>query len=367
MPTVKKLRIIHTEASPHWGGQEIRIFEEMKWFREQGHEMILVGPNNGLLYKRCNENGFKTVSVYFTKPKIFLSIAKMCWILWRIKPDVIATHSSTDSWAGLFAAYMLNVKKRVRYRHVCTRVDRNFYNRLQYKTLSNLIITTANCININLTEDFKLKRVFTLPTPVNVPRLPNKIDSKNQLIEDLCIGYNSILIGQLSVLRSWKGHELLIDAFHKIKDEYDNLHLVFIGDGPHLNPIVTKIRRLNLQNKIHLLGHCEDVWNKIRALDILTLASTQNEAIPQALIQGMHAEIPIIGSDTGGIPELISNEDTGLLFKSGNTDDLVSCIRRLLSDSILSEKISSNAAKYIRINYDWDKTGNFLLNKFNEI
>ena len=48
-------------------------------------------------------------------------------------------------------------------------------------------------------------------------------------------------------------------------------------------------------------------------------------------------------------------------------DDLVSCIRRLLSDSILSEKISSNAAKYIRINYDWDITGNFLLNKFRNL
>ena len=55
MSADKKLKIIHTEASPHWGGQEIRIFEEMKWFREQGHEMILVAPDNGTLHKRCKE------------------------------------------------------------------------------------------------------------------------------------------------------------------------------------------------------------------------------------------------------------------------------------------------------------------------
>ena len=59
MQAEEKLTIIHTEASPHWGGQEIRIFEEMKWFRKQGHKMILVAPDNGTLYQRCATEGFK--------------------------------------------------------------------------------------------------------------------------------------------------------------------------------------------------------------------------------------------------------------------------------------------------------------------
>ena len=87
MSSNKKLKIIHTEASPHWGGQEIRIFEEMKWFREQGHEMILVAPDNGTLYKRCKEEGFQVISVYFTKPRTLLNILKMLWVLsGRLKP-----------------------------------------------------------------------------------------------------------------------------------------------------------------------------------------------------------------------------------------------------------------------------------------
>ena len=83
MPTEKKLRIIHTESSPHWGGQEIRIFEEMKWFREQGHEMILVAPDNGNLYHRCMDAGFEVISVYFTKTKMPFNILQMLWIIWR--------------------------------------------------------------------------------------------------------------------------------------------------------------------------------------------------------------------------------------------------------------------------------------------
>ena len=114
----KKLKIIHTEASPHWGGQEIRIFEEMKWFREQGHEMILVAPDNGTLFKRCKEESFQVISIYFTKPRILLNIFKMLSILWYLKPDAVGTHSSTDSWAGLIAAYLVKIRTRVRYRHI---------------------------------------------------------------------------------------------------------------------------------------------------------------------------------------------------------------------------------------------------------
>ena len=147
-----KLKIIHTEASPHWGGQEIRTFEEMKWFCEQGHEMILVAPDDGTLYKRCKQEGFQVISVYFTKPRTFLNILKMLWVLWRLKPDVVATHSSTDSWAALIAAYLLKIRKRIRYRHVSAPVSGNFLNKMQYKIFANGIITTAECIKKQINQ-----------------------------------------------------------------------------------------------------------------------------------------------------------------------------------------------------------------------
>ena len=169
MSSEKKLKIIHTEASPHWGGQEIRIFEEMKWFREQGHEMILVAHDNGTLYKRCKEEGFKVISVYFTKPRTLLNIFRMLWIIWRLKPNAVATHSSTDSWAGLIAAYLLRTRKRVRYRHISAPVKRNFLNKLQYKVFANVVLTTGECIKRILLNSLKLNEsnIIVAPTPMS--------------------------------------------------------------------------------------------------------------------------------------------------------------------------------------------------------
>ena len=186
----KKLKIIHTEASPHWGGQEIRIFEEMKWFREQGHEMILVAPDNGTLFKRCKEEGFQVISIYFTKPRILLNIFKMLSILWYLKPDAVGTHSSTDSWAGLIAAYLVKIRTRVRYRHISAPVKRNFFNKLQYQIFANYLITTAGCISKPLIEKFELdrSRVKVIPTPVSFSYdLPSKTEAIKFLQNSLAL------------------------------------------------------------------------------------------------------------------------------------------------------------------------------------
>ena len=366
MPTEKKLRIIHTEASPHWGGQEIRIFEEMKWFREQGHEMILVAPNNGTLYKRCKEEGFKVISVYFTKPRTLINIVRMLWIIWHIKPDVIGTHSSTDSWAGLIAAYLLKIKKRVRYRHVTTQIRNNFLNRLQYEKLCNTVFTTANCISINLQNMFNISRVFCFPTPLSIPdNIPRKETCKDIVKKRLNLPDSSILVGQVSVIRSWKGHDILIKEFKRIFKLRPYIHLLFIGDGPHFFEVKKLITENNLESNIHMVGHCENIWTIIKSLDVIFLASTKNEAIPQCLTQAMYAEVPIIASDVGGIPEIIKHEKTGLLFGKNCYNDIKYHTFKFLDNEEFAKKITLRAKCYSTQRFSWETIGKKILEIFN--
>jgi glycosyltransferase involved in cell wall biosynthesis len=297
MSSIKKLKIIHTEASPHWGGQEIRIFEEMKWFREQGHEMILVAPDDGTLYMRCKDAGFQVISIYFTKPRTLLNILKMLWILWRLKPDVVGTHSSTDSWAGLIAAYLLKIKKRVRYRHVSALVKGNFLNKLQYSTLSNCIITTGKCIKNILIENLKINqnKIHVLATPVRkIPDLPSKEEARRLLQKELNLEEGVRFIGQVSVLRGWKGHLYLLEAFEAVARDLIDVHLVIIGDGSMQETILQKKEKSKFQNRVHLIGYKENPCAYIRGLEIKILASVMNEGIPQALLQAMSCGVPIV-------------------------------------------------------------------------
>ena len=80
-----------------------------------------------------------------------------------------------------------------------------------------------------------------------------------------------------------------------------------------------------------------------RALDIAVLASTKNEGVPQSLMQAMFAEVPIVGSDVGGIPEIVSHCQTGLLVPPSNPKALAKKIEAYLNNPILREVCVGNA------------------------
>lgn len=367
MLTEKKLKIIHTEASPHWGGQEIRIFEEMKWFREQGHEMILVAPNNGTLYQRSRDKGFEVISIYFTKPRILLNILKMLWLAWWKKPDVVATHSSTDSWAGLIAAKILGIKKCVRYRHVSTPVKENLLNKWQYKILSNLVITTGECISKPLTKSFLLpeNKVITIPTPISPPfQMMGREEAKVMLQRKFRVDSDTRFIGQVSVLRSWKGHSFLIEAFNEIADYIPKLNLVLVGSGPIEEKLKTLVLKSEFSERIQLVGHKENPWPYFRAFEITVLASTKNEGIPQSLLQSMYAQTPVIGTNTGGIPEIICNSSTGLICNKADSQTLAKAILRLLRNHRLQEEFSKNAHDFVIEKFNWNELGLQIEKKF---
>jgi glycosyltransferase involved in cell wall biosynthesis len=360
MPTEKKLRIIHTEASPHWGGQEIRIFEEMKWFREQGHEMILVAPDNGTLFKRCKEEGFQVISVYFTKPRTLLNILIMLWVLWRLKPDVVGTHSSTDSWVGLTTATILGTKKRVRYRHISAPVKKNLLNRFQYTYLTNLIFTTGACIRNPLIEDFNLDqgKIYVMPTPVKVNvDVPSKEEARRKLQQELNLDKNALFIGQVSVLRGWKGHPFLLEAFYIIASEYPNLQLVIVGNGSMMQSLKNRQASSSFSKRIHLVGHRENVHLYFMAFDCAILSSTHNEGIPQSLLQSMQVGTPVVGTKVGGIPEIIIHGETGYLAEPQDPQSLASAIMKVLDDLETAKKISINCQKQIEERFGWGVIG----------
>lgn len=360
MPTEKKLRIIHTESSPHWGGQEIRIFEEMKWFREQGHEMILVAPDNGNLYHRCMDAGFEVISVYFTKTKMPFNILQMLWIIWRKKPNAVSTHSSTDSWAGLIAAFSLRTKVRARYRHVSTRIKKNLLNKFQYCYLCSIIATTGECISDHIRQAFPIDpaKVKTIPTALYPPsNLPNKKDSRNTLLKEIGANQHSFIIGQISVLRSWKGHCLLIEAFGEVAPKHPDAILVIIGGGPIEKKINELVAKSFYKDRIYCLGHKEKPWPYFSALDVVVLASTKNEGIPQALLQAMYSETNIIGTAVGGIPEVITNLENGLLIEPGNPLELVKAIEFYINEKKHAKEMIRKGKAFVDLMFSKNRIG----------
>lgn len=158
-------------------------------------------------------------------------------------------------------------------------------------------------------------------------------------------------IGFVGRLKKTKGIFDLLDAVELLTHESQ---LVFVGDGPDRESLESEIRRRALSHRVHVTGFVphETVPAYLKNLDILTLPSHYEE-LGSILIEGMQAGLAMVGSDIGGIPELIDHGRTGLLAPAADPKRLAEMLDRLLWDGQLRARLGRAAARQAPL-YDWN-------------
>lgn len=146
------------------------------------------------------------------------------------------------------------------------------------------------------------------------------------------LGLYKTVIGYIGAFTKQKGIETLIDSFAWIQ----NAQLLLVGDGPHKEEIEEKIHSIGLQERVVMvpkIAHYE-VPDYMSCIDIFVLPSisihNDNERFGRVLIEAMACGVPVIGSSSGEIPNVIGQE--GLIFEEGNEKDLSEKLSKLLND-----------------------------------
>jgi len=353
--------IVHCENSPLWGGQEIRTFNESKWFFSRGFKVIIIAPENAELIKRAREIGMETFIISCRRKDALSDLFRLIKLFLKEKPNVISTHGNYDGKIISVAAALSGYRKNIfRYRHVSNVVKASLHNKILYNYLSRHIITTGDCISEHLVESLKCnpQKISTIGTGIEAPKeLLSKEQAHANLCEELSLDPKTRFIGCIAVLRSWKGHTVLVEAFNKIIQQFENYHLIIIGSGDADRLIEQKSRELNIRNKIHLLGYRDNVWPYFRALDLHILASQSNEGIPQTLLQAHFANCPIVGTNVGGIPEVIQNNQYGYLSETTHSDAIYEAAKEALENQVETQRRSDAGFKFVKEKYSIDKMG----------
>ncbi|MEY4579354.1 MAG: hypothetical protein RL701_4057 [Pseudomonadota bacterium] len=144
-----------------------------------------------------------------------------------------------------------------------------------------------------------------------------------------------ICVGRLS---PEKGHLGLLQAFAKVRTA--NSELVLVGDGPERERIERCIKELDLQGCVRLTGRLPETetLREVARADVLVLASFM-EGLPVVLMEAMALSLPVIAPRVAGVPELVEENKHGLLFSAAAWDELADCLRRMLNDAGLRERL----------------------------
>jgi glycosyltransferase involved in cell wall biosynthesis len=344
----RRFTILHTESSLGWGGQEHRVLAEARILTDRGHRLLLACDPRGALYGRAAREGLPLFPVKFWGWRNVTALWTIRGILKAERVDILNTHSSLDSWVGTLAwGCGSRTVKLVRTRHLSTPVADNWPTRWLYRTPAAVITTGKNISDLlNQRLGIPSERLFIIPTGVApeefAPRPPDPT-----LIHSLNLPSGALVLGTVSVLRSWKGHLDLLEAFNLLVTEGEPAILLIVGEGPYRPVIEAKIAELGLQARVRLVGHQENVPAWLALMDVFVMASYANEGVPQALLQAMAMARPVAATAAGGIPEVIIPEKTGLLAPPRNPPALAQILARLCRDAALREALGQKGRELV--------------------
>lgn len=156
-----------------------------------------------------------------------------------------------------------------------------------------------------------------------------------------------LVIGSVCALRREKRMDLLLDAFARLRATRPGIKLLIVGSGDRLASLEEQRDHLGLANDCTFEPAREDVSTRMRRIDIFALCS-DSESFPNALLEAMASGCCVVGARVGGVPELIEDGHSGLLFEAGNAADLAAKLDEVASDDCLRMQLAREAARRAR-------------------
>ncbi|MCE7699547.1 MAG: glycosyltransferase family 4 protein, partial [Methanobacterium paludis] len=228
-----------------------------------------------------------------------------------------------------------------------------------FKSLTNSSATLKTCLDVGLNEE----KFEVIPFGVDTDFFrPLKIDKDKNTFQILAVGY----------LIERKGFEYLIKAMNDVLERYDNVYLRIVGSGPLEKQLKRLIKDLNLNGNVEILKNVSDdeLLNLYNLSDLFILPSVvdsqgNTEGLGVVLLEAMACGLSVIGSDVGGIPDIIQDGETGLLVHEKNVNDLSRSIISLIENENLRDRITFNGYNMVRKEFSWGKIAEKYLMVYN--
>lgn len=157
-----------------------------------------------------------------------------------------------------------------------------------------------------------------------------------------------LIIGTIANLYPTKGLDILIRAFVELTEL--SARLVIVGEGPERAKLEQLIAELGLNDRVTLIGAIPDAAKLLSAFDIFVLSS-RKEGLPYALLEAMAADLPIIATAVGAIPEMIENEKNGIIVPPEDVAALARALQIVSRDEALRAHLGNEARRIFEQNY----------------
>lgn len=353
------MKILQTCGSGSWGGLEMEVLKISGALRDRGHELVLLCPKESTLFNEAQKSGLKPVSAFNKGTTFYNTIGFLAKILKKENFDVIHCQLSHDLWTLVPAVRLRRCKaKFFMSKHVASRVrKKDIFHSFLYKRLDG-IITISNFIRENVIDTCPVKPEIVTTIYNGIPDQLYDLTNFNKsgLRSEYSINRDTVLVGLVGRLTLMKGHQEFLRAARIILDsgldpkKNNVLFLVIGGASFGEETFETSIHqlaeKLNLGKHLIFTGFKNNVTQVMAELDILAFPS-HKESFGNTLVEGMSMSLPVVASNSGAVPEIVTDGIEGYLVPPKNPEMLAEKLTDLIKSKEHRKKMGNAGRKKV--------------------
>ncbi len=304
-------------------------------YKNAGSEIICLSKNG----KRIN--GLKSIVFLFQNfKKIFTNY----------KPNIIHVQYMAPGAIPIILLKLLGYKNIIATVHTAGDIYRNL-NIVHF--IQRHCVRVFTCITKTAEENFfgssNLYSEKTILKHRNHFTIYNSLPSYIPITSITRNAYNKqITLGVVSRLEEIKGMDFVIPAFRKIKNRYNNVNLLIVGDGSYKSQMEKQVIEFKLTENVKFVGRQspEKLKDYYDLIDILLIPS-RSEGFGLTAIEGMARGCVVLASNTGGLAEVVENGKVGILHKNGDINDIANKACELINNQEYLKNMSELAKEYV--------------------
>lgn len=343
---MSKKNLLELCLSPDLGGLELYMVRSAKALADDMNVISVINAD-GKLEQYYKDTPYKYKAVKRKSGLMtYMTAKKLAHIIDENKIDIIHAHWTKDLLVAVLAKNLSTSKPRiVQTRNMTmTRFKDDMYHRWLYKNISLMLPVT-----------YQVKEQLERFIPKSVrPKIevlymgsdkPELLDDKEaaELKERLGFDPQSFNVGMVGRINEAKGQHLLIKAVEILVKKGLHVNAYFVGHPmkeSYLDELKHDVKSRGIEQNIHFLGFMKNPHHFYQVCDAVVLAS-KRETFGLVLIEAMQVGTAVIGSNSGGVVEIIDDEKTGLLFENQDYESLAQKIERLINDEELKKNVAN--------------------------
>jgi glycosyltransferase involved in cell wall biosynthesis len=337
--------VLHVEAGMHLYGGALQVFYLLSGLAQRPLRNVLVCPVGSAIAAAAADVVDKVYEVPMQGDLDIGFISRLRRIIKTEQADLVHLHSrrGADVLGGIAAK--LEKCPCVLSRRV-DNPESKLIAGMKYR-LYDRVITISNGIrDVLLREGVPAAKVICVHSAVDADRFDRPAE-RDWFLHEFDLSDDAKVLGVIAQLIPRKGHRHLFAALPEVLTKHPEIRVLLFGKGPLHDELQQQIDQQGLHDNVRLIGFRDDLERILPCL-YGVVHPADMEGLGVSLLQAAAAGVPLIGTDAGGIPEIVRNNENGILVPPGDVAQLREALLRLLADEVQASRFGEAGKQIVR-------------------